>query len=161
MSYCIWNPKWIKLLILQISLPSEQKTPQGRIPHFPGPCTSTVAFVRGGGTEATGLGFVFCRYQPSCAVSQQSWFWAFLFHTFSNFTPPPPDSVTFQGFFFFSLNFPTSWISTSCQYSPSKFPPFYPLNGLVFVFVFLLSGFIVFVFIACFLFGVSDYSVRD
>ena len=36
-----------------------------------------------------GLCLFWC-YQPSCVVSQQSWFWAFLFHKFSNFTPPPP-----------------------------------------------------------------------
>ena len=29
-----------------------------------------------------------CCYQPSCVVSQHSWFWAF-FVSFSNFTPPP------------------------------------------------------------------------
>ena len=33
--------------------------------------------------------FLFCCYQPSCVVSQQSWFRLFCFNTFSNFTPPP------------------------------------------------------------------------
>ena len=37
----------------------------------------------------TGL-CLFCCYQPSYVVSQQSWFWAFLFDKFSNFTPPLP-----------------------------------------------------------------------
>ena len=32
---------------------------------------------------------LFCCDQPKCVVSQQSWFWAFLFPKFSNFTPPP------------------------------------------------------------------------
>ena len=34
---------------------------------------------------------LFCCYQPSCAVIQQSWLWAFLFHNFFNFTPPSPE----------------------------------------------------------------------
>ena len=35
---------------------------------------------------------LFCCYQPSCVVSQQSWFWVFLlFHKFRILlTPPPP-----------------------------------------------------------------------
>ena len=37
---------------------------------------------------------LFCCYQPSSVVSQQSWFWAFLFHKFSYFTPPPPLAVS-------------------------------------------------------------------
>ena len=32
--------------------------------------------------------FLFCCYQPSCVVSQQSWFWT-CFVSFANFTPPP------------------------------------------------------------------------
>ena len=36
---------------------------------------------------------LFCCYQSSCVVSQQSWFLAFLFHKFSNFTPPPPPQL--------------------------------------------------------------------
>ena len=40
--------------------------------------------------EATGLG-LFCCYQPSCVVSQQSWFG--LFFCF-NFTPPPRSQDT-------------------------------------------------------------------
>ena len=38
-----------------------------------------------------GLCLFWC-YEHSCVVSQQSWFLAFFFllHTFSNFTPPPP-----------------------------------------------------------------------
>ena len=35
---------------------------------------------------------LFC-YQPSCVVSQQSWFGLFLFHKFSDFTPPPQPFV--------------------------------------------------------------------
>ena len=35
---------------------------------------------------------MFCCYQPFCIVSQQSLFGLFLFHKFSNFTPPPPGS---------------------------------------------------------------------
>ena len=37
---------------------------------------------------------LFCCYQPSCVVSQQSWFWAFLFHKYSNFTPLPHPQVS-------------------------------------------------------------------
>ena len=44
-----------------------------------------------GVAEATGLGFVLCS-QPSCFVSQQRCF--FLFHKFSNFTPPSPQDYT-------------------------------------------------------------------
>ena len=42
-----------------------------------------------GAAEATGLGFFsffFC-YQPSCVISQQSWFWAIFPPKISNFTP--------------------------------------------------------------------------
>ena len=35
---------------------------------------------------------LFCCFESLCAVSRQSWFWSFLFHKFSNFTPPPPRS---------------------------------------------------------------------
>ena len=37
---------------------------------------------------------LFCCYQRLCVVSQQSWFWTFLFHKFSNFTPPPHSPPT-------------------------------------------------------------------
>ena len=39
-----------------------------------------------GAAEATGLSFVCFGYQPSCVLSQQSWFGLFLFHKFSSFT---------------------------------------------------------------------------
>ena len=73
----------------------------------------------------------FCCYQPSCVVSYQGWFWAFVFTKFSNFTPPfspkktaiylphPPSLVCCFGLF-------GSWIVPLHQYSSSKFPSFHP-----------------------------------
>ena len=39
---------------------------------------------------------LFC-YQPSCVVSQQSWFGLFLFHKLSNSPPPPSRSTSYWG----------------------------------------------------------------
>ena len=33
---------------------------------------------------------LFCCHQPLCVASQQSLIWAFYFHKWSNFSPPPP-----------------------------------------------------------------------
>ena len=50
-----------------------------------------------GVAEATGLGCLFCCYQPSlfCQLSELIWGFFFLLHKFSNFIPPPPQ--TYQG----------------------------------------------------------------
>ena len=56
---------------------------------------------------------LFCCYQPLCVISQQSWFWAFfLFHQFSNFTPPPQEIVpNFITQFSHLSSWPCNWHS--------------------------------------------------
>ena len=60
---------------------------------IPPPSPSTLEWSDAGCCRSDWSG-LFCFVINPCVVSHQSWFWSFfLFHKFSNFTPPPPISI--------------------------------------------------------------------
>ena len=69
---------------------------------------------------------LFCCYQPSCVVSHQSWFWAFI--NFFRFTPPPanptvcPCGCSSQWFATYLLRSRRGWRSTQDQLAHGDWP---------------------------------------